>query len=204
MAAIKPGVLISRLLDKTATPFQRLPHVFGIQERRWYLLKKLRSKYFRFNGRHLGFPTSGYIGRYIKCVGHKWKEIDSVSVSAGTYAEYDGLSVGTTPDPINPPATQMIWGGPPSKCFYGDWLIIGERWHIGSIRLNIPNTASFHGISHPIQNSTPFPKLESEKTRCDRASLKSRVASLKSRAASPGLKLTYHHHHLFESDHKDP
>ena len=27
---------------------------------RFYLVYKLRYKYFRFGGRHLGFPTSGY------------------------------------------------------------------------------------------------------------------------------------------------
>ena len=32
MAAIKLEILISRLLDKIATPFQRLTPIFGVQE----------------------------------------------------------------------------------------------------------------------------------------------------------------------------
>ena len=32
MAAVKPEIFISRLLDKIATKFQRLPQVFAVQE----------------------------------------------------------------------------------------------------------------------------------------------------------------------------
>jgi len=32
MAAVKPEVLVSRQLDKIATPFQRLTPMFGVQE----------------------------------------------------------------------------------------------------------------------------------------------------------------------------
>ena len=72
MAAAKPEVLISQLLDKIATPSQRLSPIFGVQQLNGvivntvrcnrksvlkdsgrHLVWKLRYKYFRFGGRHL-------------------------------------------------------------------------------------------------------------------------------------------------------
>jgi hypothetical protein len=78
MAAVKPVVPVSQLLDKISTLVQRLTPILGVHEligaihnavrlaveSACYLVKKLRYKYFRFNGRHLEFPTSGCIGRY--------------------------------------------------------------------------------------------------------------------------------------------
>ena len=79
MAAAKPEVLMSRLLEKIATPFQRLIPIFGVlifndaisntvrcnrkseiqDGGRCYLVQKLKYKYFQFGGLHLEIPTSG-------------------------------------------------------------------------------------------------------------------------------------------------
>ena len=73
MAAAKPEVVISQLLDKISTPFQRVTPIFGVLDingtnlftvRRNLIWKLRYFPYFRFGGRHLvkRFPvTSGTI-----------------------------------------------------------------------------------------------------------------------------------------------
>ena len=43
------------------------------------------------------------------------------------YDQCDGLSRGTTLDPLTPPLPPKFWGGPPMKNLYCDWLVNGER-----------------------------------------------------------------------------
>ena len=63
MAVDKPEVRMSQLLDMIAMPFQRLtPHYRG-PGIKWCLVE-YRPIYIRFNGRHLEFPNSSYLGRY--------------------------------------------------------------------------------------------------------------------------------------------
>ena len=77
MAVVKQEVLISQPLDKIATSGltaaffkNRLPVASGSirnsaaelvdpENGAYYLVSELRYNYFRFNGRHLEFPTSG-------------------------------------------------------------------------------------------------------------------------------------------------
>src|SRR5664279_4592341 len=58
---------------RTALELSRLscwtPKMWGLPlKSRFYLVYKLRYKYFRFIGRHLGFPTSGLVGQYFQWV----------------------------------------------------------------------------------------------------------------------------------------
>jgi len=59
MAVFKPEIHVFQLFDKIESKFQRHHHVFEDAQLHY---TKLRYMYFWFNGHHLEFLTSAYVG----------------------------------------------------------------------------------------------------------------------------------------------